>query len=532
MITAQDLVLRAGSRTLLDGVSFTIAAGDRIGLVGRNGAGKTTLARVLAGEAEPESGTVIRSGRVGYLPQGPSEGDMTRPARERILSGRGLDVLARELQHAQLAMAGVGAGEAVPAIERYGDLEDRFHALGGYAAEADAASIAAGLGLPDRHLDQPMGTLSGGQRRRVELARILFSGADTLLLDEPTNHLDASAISWLRDYLRNYRGGLLVISHAVGLMQTVANRIFQVDPPRATIDIYNMGWKAYRTQRATDERRVVRERQNAEKKATQLRTQADRLHAKATKAKAAQGMYRRAEQLLAGAGEVRKKERVARLRFPDPAPSGRVLLRANGLRKSYGSLRVWDGIDLEVERQSRSVILGQNGAGKTTLLRILDGLDEPDAGTIDHGMGLRIGYYAQEHETLDSRRTVLENVWQAAPGMSLPEVRGVLGSFLFNGDAPDQLVSTLSGGERTRLALATLVVSGANLLLLDEPTNNLDPASRDEILGALRSYRGSTLLVTHDLGAVKALDPQRVILLPDGVQDFWDPSFEELVALT
>ncbi|MGH7911399.1 MAG: ABC-F family ATP-binding cassette domain-containing protein, partial [Candidatus Dormibacteraceae bacterium] len=417
MITASDLVLRAGTRTLLDGVSFSIAKGDRIGLVGRNGAGKTTLARVLSGETEPESGTVTRSGSVGYLPQGPGEGDMTRPARERILSGRGLDALARDLQHASLAMAGVGAGEEMPAVERYGLLEDRFQALGGYAAEADAAAIAAGLGLPVRHLEQPMGTLSGGQRRRVELARILFSGAETLLLDEPTNHLDAAAISWLRDYLRNYRGGLLVISHDVGLMRAIANRVFQVDPPRATIDIYNMGWKAYQTQRATDERRVVRERQNAEKKASQLRLQADRMHAKATKARAAQGMYRRAEQLLAGTGEVRRKERVARLRFPDPAPSGRVPLRAKGLCKSYGPLRVWDGIDLEIERASRTVILGQNGAGKTTLLRILAGLDEPDAGTIEHGLGLRLGYYAQEHETLEGQRTVLENLWAAAPGL-------------------------------------------------------------------------------------------------------------------
>ncbi|MFZ0215035.1 MAG: ABC-F family ATP-binding cassette domain-containing protein [Candidatus Dormiibacterota bacterium] len=532
MITVTDLVLRAGTRTLLDGVSFSIARGDRVGLVGRNGAGKTTLARVLSGEAEPESGTVSRTGSVGYLPQGPSEGDMTRPARERVLSGRGLDTIARELQHAQHAMAGVGAGNVEPAIERYGVLEDRFQALGGYAAEADAAAIAAGVGLPDRHLDQPMGTLSGGQRRRIELARILFSGVETLLLDEPTNHLDTTSIAWLRDFLRAYRGGLLVISHDVGLLQAVANRIFHFDPHRATIDVYNMGWTLYQTQRAQDDRRVVRERANAEKKASQLRQQADRMHAKATKARAAQGMYRRATQLLESVGEVRHRDRVARLRFPEPAPSGRTPMRAKALRKSYGQLRVWDDIDLEIERGSRTVILGQNGAGKTTLLRILAGLDQPDGGTIDHGYGLRLGYYAQEHETLDSRKTVLENLWAAAPGLDMPAVRGVLGSFLFTGDAIGQQVGTLSGGERTRLALATLVVSGANVLLLDEPTNNLDPASRDEVLGALQSYRGSVLLVTHDLGAVRALDPQRVILLPEGLQDFWDPSFEELVTLT
>jgi ATPase subunit of ABC transporter with duplicated ATPase domains len=527
MITATDLTLRAGARTLIESASFTIGRGDRVGLVGRNGAGKTTLARVLAGEGLADGGSVARTGAVGYLPQGPSEGDMDVLARDRILSGRGMDTVLRDLRAEADAMAAGAPG----AMERYAKLEDRLIAVGGYGAEAEAGSIAASLGLPARLLDQPLRALSGGQRRRAELARILFGGADTLLLDEPTNHLDADSIAWLRDFLRGHKGGLVVISHDVDLLGTTVNRVFHLDATREALDVYNVGWKAYREQREADDRRRKRERANAEKKASALMAQADRMRSKATLAKTALSMERRAERLLAGAAEVRRTDRVARLRFPEPAPCGRVPLTARGLSKGYGSTEVFTGVDVEVERASRTVVLGVNGAGKTTLLRVLAGLEQPDAGLVAAGHGLRLGYYAQEHETLRLDRTVLDNMKAAAPEADLPVVRGILGSFLFSGDAVEQEVRTLSGGEKTRLALAVLVVSGANVLLLDEPTNNLDPASRDEVLGALAGFRGAVLLVTHDEGAVQALRPQRVILMPEGIADWWDPSLSELVSL-
>ena len=527
MITVTDLTLRAGARTLLETASFTIARGDRVGLVGRNGAGKTTLARVLAGEGLADGGTIVRSGAVGYLPQGPGEGDTGVTARDRVLSGRAMDAVLREIRAATEAMAAGDRG----AIERYGRLEDRLTALGGYGAEAEAASMAASLGLPGRLLDQPLRALSGGQRRRVELARILFGGADTLLLDEPTNHLDADSIAWLRDFLRGHRGGLVVISHDAGLLDSTVNRVFHLDANRAALDVYNVGWKAYREQRENDERRRRRERANAEKKAGALLAQADRMRYKATLAKTALSMEKRAERLLAGVAEVRRADRVARLRFPDPAPCGRVVLTARGLSKGYGSTEVFTGVDLEVERASRTVVLGVNGAGKTTLLRALASLEQPDAGLVIAGHGLKLGYYAQEHETLRADRTVLDNMRAAAPDADLSVVRGILGSFLFSGDTVEQEVRTLSGGEKTRLALAALVVSGANLLLLDEPTNNLDPASREEVLSALSGYRGAVLLVTHDEGAVQALQPERVVLMPDGIADWWDASLTELVSL-
>jgi ATPase subunit of ABC transporter with duplicated ATPase domains len=531
MITASDLELRVGPRLLLGPCSFRVGKGDRIGLVGRNGAGKTTLTRVLAGEGLPASGKVVRSGDVGYLPQDPRTGDLDTLALDRILSVRGLDETLRKMRTTEGQMASLDPATHEAAMRRYARLEAEFLAAGGYAAESEAASFAASLGLPDRVLAQPLGTLSGGQRRRVELARILFSGAQTLLLDEPTNHLDADSVVWLREYLRSFAGGFVVISHDVHLVEHCVNKVFHLDANRSELDVYNVGWKAYLTQRETDERRRKRERANAEKKAAALTAQANSMRAKATKATAAQNMLRRAENLVSGLEGTRQADKVAKLRFPDPAPCGKTPLTASELSKSYGSLEIFTDVDLAIDRGSRVVILGLNGAGKTTLLRILAGVEQPDTGEVVAGHGLRLGYYAQEHETLDPTRTVLENMQTAAETMADTEVRKILGSFLFSGDDVDKPVAVLSGGEKTRLALAALVVSSANVLLLDEPTNNLDPASRAEILDALRRYAGAVVLVTHDEGAVDALSPERLILLPDGVEDLWGADYLDLVAL-
>ena len=533
MITATGLELRAGARILLSPVTLRVQPGDRIGLVGRNGAGKTTTLRVLAGEGQPYAGQVECTSEVGYLPQDPRTGDLNVTGRDRVLSARGLDALLAEMQKLEIELE-ESADDRL--VRRYGQLEDQFAALGGYAAEAEAARICANLGLPDRALAQTIGTLSGGQRRRIELARILFAdagqnGKGILLLDEPTNHLDQDSIAWLRGYMAQHRGGLVVISHDVELLDAAVNKVWYLDANRSVVDIYNVGWKKYLEQRETDERRRRRERANAEKKAGALMAQADKMRAKATKTVAAQNMARRAERLLTGLEEVRVSDKVAKVRFPRPAPCGKTPLTASGLSKSYGSLEIFTDVDVAVDRGSRVAILGLNGAGKTTLLRILGGLLEPDTGEVRPGHGLRLGYYAQEHETLDVTRTVLQNMRSAAPDLTDTQVRTVLGSFLFGGDDVAKPAGVLSGGEKTRLALATLVVSGANVLLLDEPTNNLDPASRAEVLDALRRYAGAVVLVTHDEGAVHALDPERVVLLPDGAEDLWNAEYLDLVAL-
>jgi ATPase subunit of ABC transporter with duplicated ATPase domains len=531
MLVAREVEVRAGARLLLSAASFQVAAGDRIGLVGRNGAGKTTLTRILAGESLPAAGTVTRSGQIGYLPQDPRTGDLDQLAKDRILSARGLDQILRRLTTYSHAMASEEGEAQEKAMASYARAEAELTAAGGYAAESEAARIAANLGLPDRVLGQPLRTLSGGQRRRVELARILFSGADNLLLDEPTNHLDADSIVWLRGFLQGYPGGLMVISHDVGLLEATVNKVFHLDANRAELDVYAMDWKRYLLQRETDEKRRKRERANAERKAEALLAQADKMRAKATKAVAAQNMARRAEKLLGGLEEQRAADKVAKIRFPNPAPCGKVPLTASELSKSYGSLEVFTDVDLAIDRGANVVVLGLNGAGKTTLLRILAGIEPADTGEVVPGHGLRLGYYAQEHETLDVSATVLENMLTASPDLNETEVRKILGSFLFTGDDVEKPARVLSGGEKTRLALAMLVVSAANVLLLDEPTNNLDPASRAEVLGAIRTYAGAVVLVTHDEGAVEALQPDRVLLLPDGVEDLWTPDYADLVSL-
>jgi ATPase subunit of ABC transporter with duplicated ATPase domains len=512
-------------------VSFRVSNGDKIGLVGRNGAGKTTLTKTLAGDLQPAGGLIEVGGEIGYLPQDPRSGDPEELARTRILNARGLGSLVQGMSESSMLMGDADEKIAAEAMRKYGELADRFDALGGYAAEAEAASIASNLQLPDRILDQPLKTLSGGQRRRIELARILFSGAETMLLDEPTNHLDADSVVWLREFLKGYQGGLIIISHDVELVGETVNRVFYLDANRQVIDVYNMNWKNYQKQREQDEQRRKRERANAEQKASTLQTQAAKMGARASGAVAAKQMARRAETLLAGLDEVRQSDKVAKLRFPDPAPCGKTPLMATDLSRSYGSLEIFTAVDLAIDRGSKVVILGFNGAGKTTLLRILAGVDKPDTGEVIEGHGLKVGYYAQEHETLRVQDSVLQNMVSSAAHMTETECRKVLGSFLFSGDDVLKPAGVLSGGEKTRLALAMLVVSSANVLLLDEPTNNLDPVSREEILGALASYKGSVVLVSHDPGAVEALNPERVLILPDGIEDHWNKEYADLIEL-
>ena len=309
------------------------------------------------------------------------------------------------------------------------------------------------------------------------------------------------------------------------------NKVFHLDANRSQLDQYALGWDAYLQQRETDEKRRRRERANAEKKASALMAQADKMRAKATKTVAAQNMARRAERLLSGLEDVRASDKVARLRFPEPAACGKTPLTAAGLSKTYGSQEVFTG-------RRPGDRPGEQGRGARPQRRRQD-----DAAAhpgrrreVRHrrgppGHGLKLGYYAQEHETLDLERTVVENLKSSAPDLTETQVRSVLGSFLFSGDDADKPARVLSGGEKTRLALASLVVSGANVLLLDEPTNNLDPASREEILAALRGYAGAVVLVSHDEGAVAALDPERVLLLPDGDEDLWSPAYLDLIAL-
>ncbi|MEV4117052.1 ABC-F family ATP-binding cassette domain-containing protein [Nonomuraea sp. NPDC049695] len=526
MLTLRGVGVRAGARLLLSGVTAHVAPGDRVGLVGRNGAGKTTLMKTLAGVLPPAAGEIVRTGPVGYLPQDPAAADPAVTVLDRVLSVRGLDRAVRDLRAAESALAERGDERS---MARYVRVEAEFQARGGYAAEGEAARVAAGLGLPDRVLNRPVSDLSGGQRRRVELARVLFAEPGVLLLDEPTNHLDGDSIAWLRSFLAGHSGGLVLITHDTGLLADVVNRVWHVE--HGVLEARNTGWHAYLADREADDRRRTRLRATAERKAAALHAQAGRMRSNVATATRARDMARRAERMLAETPPPRVAEKVARIRLPEPAPSGRTPLGAISLAKSYGGRPVLAGVDLAVDRGSRLVVLGLNGAGKTTLLRLLAGYERPDSGRVVHGHGLRLGYFAQEHDTLDPAHTVGRHLADAAPNLSDGEARTVLGSFLFSGDDVDKPVRVLSGGEKTRLALAGLVSSQANVLLLDEPTNNLDPASKAEVLAAVAAYRGAVVMVTHDQEAVAALRPDRVLLLPDGVEDLWNDGYADLITL-
>lgn len=538
MIQVTDLNINIGERFLMKSVTFKVDKGMKIALIGRNGAGKTTLMRVITKDEKyleniEYSGTITTDEKkVGYLPQDPSYADPKMKAIDRVLSIRGINKTLEKIEKAQLQMATLQGPRQQKAMEKYIKLDHEFTINGGWAAKAEALSICANLGIDEKTALKELDTLSGGQRRRVELARILFSQAKTLLLDEPTNHLDHDSIIWLRQYLKNYNGGCIIISHDTKLIEEVANQIYFLDANRQTIDMYNMGYKLYCKQREDDVKRWKKQEHNIRKKAQILLEQGEKMKAKATKAVAAGQMIRRAEQMLEQLPAERVKEKVAKLKFPSPLPCGKLPLSTKELTKTYGSNEVFVDIDLNVDRGRKIVVLGLNGAGKTTLLKLLAKIEEPTWGSVQLGHGAKIGYYAQEHETLDSEKNIFENLEASTTDLDETKIRKILGQFLFTGDDIYKKVKVLSGGEKTRLALAMLVTSGANVLLLDEPTNNLDPASREEILYSLAHYEGAVVLVTHDEQAVLALNPDKVLLLPDGDEDMWDEQYLDLVSLT
>jgi ATPase subunit of ABC transporter with duplicated ATPase domains len=389
--------------------------------------------------------------------------------------------------------------------------------------------LAAGLGLAADRVDRPISVLSGGERRRLELARILFAGSDVLLLDEPTNHLDSDAKQWLMGFLRSYRGALCVVSHDLDLLDEAITRVLHLDEGQMVE--YKGTYSEYRTARARDEERMARlaERQQAE--IHRLGSLADSMrHQTAKRARTAKSLDKRVARLQSAAVTGPTRERRYRVRFPEPPRSGRVAVEASGVTKGYGGPAVFEEVSFTVERGRRLLIMGLNGAGKTSLLRILAGLTTPDSGQFKLGVGVSVGYYAQEHEGIHSGATVLEHMAEGSPAPPV-ELRSLLGMFGIVGDMAFQDAATLSGGEKTKLALAQLVAGRHNLLLLDEPTNNLDPPSREAIGRALASWPGAMVLVSHDTGFVSELAPDEVLLMPDGTLDVWSDDLLDLVSM-
>ncbi len=538
MLQVQGVSVEIGGRLVVDQASFTIMPRDKVGLVGRNGAGKTTFFRVLGGETEPIAGKILRKGGFGYLPQDPRIAGVLdgRTAITHVLSGRGIDEQITRIEKLRIAMEEETSDRNVA---RYSKAQDEFASSGGYAADSEARSIAAGLGLGADRLDLPLGVLSGGERRRVELSRILFAGSDALLLDEPTNHLDIDAKNWLLDFLRKYRGAMLVISHDLDLLDEAITRVLHLDRPAedATGHLveYRGTYSQYRAARAADESRLARQAVLQTKEIARLQSVVDRFGAKATKATMAHSKEKQIARLESQRVHVGAGDKVMKVKFPDPPSSGATVITSRNLSKGYGSgAPVFEDVSFDIGKGERLLVLGLNGAGKTSLLRILAGETQPTLGDFSFGHSVNVGYYAQEHDNLRVNESLLDNIRSEVPSnvvLTETQLRGMLGMFGLMGSKVFQDSGTLSGGEKTKLALAMLMVGRNNVLLLDEPTNNLDPPSRQAVADALSTWKGTIVFVSHDTEFVEQLKPTKVLLMPDGQVDYFSPDWLELVSL-
>jgi ATPase subunit of ABC transporter with duplicated ATPase domains len=529
VLEIRDLAVEVAGRPILEGLTLSLRAGDKVGVVGRNGAGKTSLLRVIAGEAPALAGHARIRGRVGYLRQDPRQhrAEEEHTGLAHVLQARGLREMAERLEKHRIAMA---ERPSESNVGRFSRLEERYRAAGGYSGEGEARRIAAGLGLPPDRLDLPVPALSGGERRRLELARILFAGSEVLLLDEPTNHLDVDAKHWLMRFLAGYKGALIVVSHDLALLDAAITRILHLD--REGLVQYRGTYSEYRAARTQDEARLARLAERQRTEIRRLRTLADSMRGQTAKrARKAKTLDTRAVRLESTAVQAPTHERAVRYRFPDPPHSGRLALAVEGLTKGYGGPPVFEDLTFDVGRGERLLVMGLNGAGKTSLLKILAGVAEADAGSFRLGHGVSLGIYMQEHEGVRDGLEVLAHVRAESTDASDQELRGLLGMFGLSGEVAFQDAGTLSGGEKTKLALAQLVAGRRNLILLDEPTNNLDPPSRTAVAEALQTWKGSMVLVSHDVEFVKALAPQRTLMMPEGELAYWDEGLLELVAL-
>ena len=529
MLIVRDLGIEIAARRILDPVSFTVGNSEKVGLVGRNGAGKSTLLSVLLGE-HPEhlriTGTVQHQGTLSHLPQEPVAGGLgVEPiGLSHVLSARGLDQLDADMQHARHELA---ADPIEATIERFTELEEQFRERGGYEAESEVSRLAAGLGLEEDLLLEDLGTLSGGQRRRVDLMRVLYEQPDTMVLDEPTNHLDKAAKRWLFDELERFRGTVLVISHDLPLLDKSIDRVLALR--EGQLREYKGNYSKFL--QLENERRLSEEKlaSHQDEQIDRLSKLADSMRGQTEKrARLAKVLDRKVEKLQDNRVEVTKKEKKVTFKLPAPPRSGDVPMTVEHVAVRYGSLEVLKDVNFITRRGDRIIIVGKNGAGKSSMLRCLAGTQKAQTGVVKFGANVKVGYFAQENEQLDFDKTVLDNL-ENATVVTEVQRRSLLGAFGLKGSAAHQMPATLSGGERAKLALAILASSEANLLLLDEPTNNLDPASVLALGEMMRQWKGTIVAVSHERGFVESLEPTHAVLLPEEFFDLWDDDYMDLI---
>ena len=505
LLLARDLSLRYGDKVLFDRASFVLGARDRAGLIGPNGSGKSSLLKIVAGQLEPDGGQIqlVRKARAGYLPQ-----ELAELPPGSILDGVLASVPGRTQLEARIAAAQAALDAARTEgeqVELGGELaglhEDLAHHDERYGRHR-AEEILTGLGFPPSRLTRPAAELSGGWRMRAALAALLLQDPELLLLDEPTNHLDVPTLEWFDETLRRSRKALVLVSHDREFLDRHVSRVLSLEPEG--LRTYPGNYEDYLAARAAEEEQLAVRAERQQKRRAQTLAFIERFRAKATKARQVQSRIKQLEkeELI----EVREERATVRFRFPPAPRSGREVARLEGVSKAFDGRPVYRDLSAQVLRGERIAVIGLNGAGKTTLLRLLAGELSPDAGTVQLGHNVRLGYFAQHHtDLLDPSRTVLEEVARLVPDQPQSWVRGVLGAFLFSGDDVDKRIAVLSGGERARVALARLLVVPSNFLLMDEPTNHLDLDSSEALIDALTGYEGTLLFVSHNRSFVNGL---------------------------
>ncbi len=501
MISLTDIFIKYGDRILLDHISLSIMQGDKIGLTGRNGAGKSTLLKVIAGEKTPDQGKVNIGGQgtLGflhqemYLPKGKTVMEETLSAFDKVKK------LQKEIEELHDAIANRTDYESKAyhdLLDRYAELQERFHHLGGDSMEADTQKVLFGLGFRQRDFQRLTDEFSGGWQMRIELAKMLLKRPDYLLLDEPTNHLDIESIIWLEQFLGNYPGAVIIISHDKQFLDNITTRTVEIELGKA-ID-YKASYSKFVQLRKERQEKQQAAYLNQQRVIAQKEKTINRFMAKANKTKMAQSMQKQLEKIERIEVDTFDTAGMS-LRFPPAARSGEVVLEGKQVTKHYGNLEVLNDVDFKILRGERVAFVGQNGQGKTTLAKILINEISASSGEVKLGHNVQVGYYAQDQsDTLHQMSTVLETMEQNAPAEMRTKLRSILGAFMFSGEDADKKISVLSGGERARLALACMLLKPFNLLVLDEPTNHLDIISKDILKKALMEYDGTLIVVSHD----------------------------------
>jgi ATP-binding cassette subfamily F protein 3 len=528
MLHLTDISKSFGTQTVLDEASLHIKPGMRIGLIGANGAGKTTLLRIIVGEMSLDGGEISarKDLRIGFLPQEIEEiadhaviEEVLASHLEILDTERRIEELGEEISRVYDAEATAGGGAPLDAdaehlLHEMGALQTAFENANGYELEAQAQSILRGMGFKETDFNRPIAELSGGWRMRVALARLLLEKPDLLLMDEPTNHLDLESLIWLEEFLLNWTGALLVISHDRYFLNRMVTHIADLD--RGQIDLYTGDYDRYEAEKRQRYEALVNAAKNQEREIESAEAFIRRFRAKNTKAKQVQQRIRKLEKTeRINAPSLERK--TIKFRFPQPPRTGRVVAEVKRARKAYGDNIVYKKLDLVVERGEKIALVGSNGAGKSTLLKMLAGVIEPDSGTLTLGHSVRREYFAQHQlEVLQPGQTVLKAMEEVAgPVGRLPGVRGYLGTFLFGENDVTKQVGVLSGGEKARLALARMLMDPAGLLLLDEPTNHLDMDSRAVLTEALRQFEGAVVFISHDRHLINAIGT-KVMEVRDG----------------